>query len=141
MLQPLFFSGRMRTLPHRAAGERISFAAIFHASRAYRDERQPRYKLVPASHQDRQGALGPRSTGQRGAGGVSADAQGEGAAMGTNGGVDSSAVSMLRVRQVRSSAPVLRREIYGRGARDRVGGNRSAGGARGDSVGDSPPRR
>src|SRR5208282_3615484 len=113
----------------------------FFLPRARRDGRQSTDRLVPGSHQDRQGALGPRSTGQRGAGGVSADAQGEGAAMGTDGSVDSSAVSMLRVREVRPSAPVLRRKIYGRGARDRVGGNRSAGGARGDSVGDSPPRR
>src|ERR1700685_3632490 len=91
-----------------------------------RDGRRPKDKLGPGSHQNRQGALGPRSAGQRVAGSISADAQGQGAAMGTNGGLDSAALSMLRVRPLRSSAAVLRRKIHERGARDSFGGKRSA---------------
>jgi len=52
-----------------------------------------------------------------------------------------SAVSLLCVRQVRSSEPVFRCEVHGRCARDRVGWKRSAGGAGGDSLGHSQPRR
>ena len=52
-----------------------------------------------------------------------ADAQGKSAAMGADGCVNRSAVPVLRIRQVRSSEPVFRREVYGRGACDRVGGN------------------